>query len=125
MQILQFEAKWDKTIAPADRENIENLFEETKHMDNENIVLLPIRQDYNHRHDLLVIVLLHNFTNQVFPFESIDLSYLEKGRLIAAHQFSFPKLTLPANTSMPWTFIFPEATQKDKASFENGQLIFA
>lgn len=123
MQTLQFETAWDKTIAPADRENIEFLFEETKEKNNENVAFLPIRQDYNHRQDLLVIVLLHNFTDQAFSFENIDLAYLEKDQLIAAHHFSFQNLTLPAKTSMPWTFIFPKTAQKAKAAFESGRLI--
>ncbi len=123
MQALQFETAWDKTIAPADRKNIEWLFEDTKNNYIDNIVFLPIRQDYNHRQDLLIIVLLHNFTDQPFSFGTIDLAYWEKDKLIAAHHFSFRNLTLPAKTSMPWTFIFPKAAQKAKASFENGKLI--
>ena len=124
MQRLEFEAAWDKTIAPADRKVIIDLFHQTKGQQTESIVLLPIRQALNHRNDLLVTVLLHNFTDFVFSFEAIDLAYLENNRVIATHPFSFPDLTLPKESSMPWTFIFPEQARVEEPSLKNSNLRF-
>ena len=124
MQRLELEAAWDKTIAPADRKVIIDLFNQTKNKQTESIVLLPIRQALNHRNDLLATVLLHNFTDSVFSFEAIDLAYLENDRMIAKDHFSFPDLTLPKETSMPWTFIFPESTRVEGPSLKNSKLCF-
>jgi len=126
MQRLEFEAAWDKTIAPADRKVIINLFNQTKNKqtETESIVLLPIRQALNHRNDLLATVLLHNFTDSIFSLEAIDLAYLENDRVIATHHFSFPGLTLPKETSMPWTFIFPQHVRVEGPSLKNSKLCF-
>ena len=124
MQRLEFEAAWDKTIAPADRKVIIDLFNHTKNEQTDSIVFLPIRQALNHRDDLLATVLLHNFTNSVFSFEDIDLAYTENNRLIATHHFSFPDLTLPPATSMPWTFIFPKHAQLVEPSLKMSNLFF-
>ena len=124
MQRLEFEAAWDKTIAPADRKVIIDLFNQTKEQQTESIVLLPIRQALNHRNDLLATVLLHNFTDSVFSLEAIDLSYLENDRVIATHHFSFPGLILPKETSMPWTFIFPEHVRVEEPLLKNSEIRF-
>lgn len=124
MQKLEFEVAWDKTIAPADRKVIIDLFNQTKNKQTESIVLLPIRQALNHRNDLLATVLLHNFTDSIFSLEAIDLAYLENDRVIATHHFSFPGLTLPKETSMPWTFIFPEQVRVEEPLLINTKLRF-
>jgi len=107
MQTLVFETAWDKTIAQEDREAIIDLFHETKKTANKSIAFTPITQSYNYRGDLLIMVLVHNFTGQLFSFEKMNLIYKEKDKDIAAMHFSFPGLKLDAWTSMPWTFIFP------------------
>lgn len=124
MQKLEFETAWDKTIAPEDRSTIEKLFQKTKGKQTDEVTILPIRQAFNHRNDLLVIVLLHNFTDDILSFESINVVYMENDITIAQQEFSFPHVTLKPKTSMPWTFIFPETTRTQEATLENGRLIF-
>lgn len=123
MQRLVFESAWDKTIAPADRENIIKLFNETKDNNEEGIILHSIRQAQNHRSDLLAIVLIHNFSDEILSFHKMDVTYTEQERELAKGQFSFPNLHLEPRTSMPWTFIFPKSALLDTPSFENGRLI--
>ncbi|MHA6252651.1 SLAP domain-containing protein [Oceanobacillus sp. CAU 1775] len=123
MQKLIFESAWDKTIAPEDRLKIETLFNETKNDPAEAIKPLPISQAYNHKEDLLVIVLIHNFTDKEFTFDNLDVVYKEGDKEIAAHHFTFSNLKLPEKTSMPWTFIFPKGTQISQAKLNDGTLI--
>lgn len=120
MQQLIFESAWDKTIAPADRNSIIELFNQTKEEQKNGIKLFSIKQNLNHRNDLLAMVLVHNFTNEVFSFRQLDATYWENGREIATHYFSFPHVTLQPKTSMPWTFIFPLSTQKEDPACKNG-----
>lgn len=122
MQKLIFEAAWDKTIAQQDRETIEQLFQKTKTNDTNAIEAITVSQAFNHKEDLLVIVLIHNFHDEVFSFDKIEVTYLEKETEIAAHHFSFPKLKLKSKTSMPWTFIFPKKSQLAQATLKNGIL---
>src|SRR5690625_2125697 len=122
MQQLIFEAAWDKTIAPIDRDNITSLFRKTTNENKENVEIIPIRQAINHNEDLLVIVLIHNFSNEDFPLRNVYASYLEADELIAEHDFTFPQVNIQRKTSMPWTFIFPKVSWHRSPSFENSRL---
>jgi SLAP domain-containing protein len=119
MQELVFEAAWDKTIAPVDRTQIKDIFEETKDMASENIIFIPFREARNHENALLVSVLIHNFTKETFHLQDLQIAYYEDDDVIAAHQFSFPELLLRGKRSMPWTFIFPLDSQVRTPALSN------
>lgn len=122
MQKLQFEASWDKALSTQDRNNIESKFNDTKHRNNSKILFSPIREAFNHNLDFLVTVLVHNFTSQHFSFENVQLRYSIQGEQVADHVFHLPKLILPAQVSMPWTFIFPKGSYRTQTSIVNGRL---
>lgn len=123
MQELVFEAAWDKTIAPIDRERITLLFEETKEKLEDEIVFTPIRKAFNYKQSFLFSVLIHNFTDTTFSLQNCYLIYYEGNEIVASKKFSFPHVEIEGRTSMPWTFIFPLASQKRKPRRENSQLI--
>lgn len=108
MQQLQFEASWDKALSAQDRHNIEKIFNETKHLNSSDIVCSPIRQAVNHKQQLLVTVLVHNFTDNPLTFNNTRLVYRTQQQIIADDEFTLPTLTIPPFVSKPWTFIFPK-----------------
>ncbi|WP_077358338.1 SLAP domain-containing protein [Virgibacillus halodenitrificans] len=122
MQTLIFETAWDKTIAPRDREQIEALFIETKDLFNEGIHFIPIRQAVNHRGDLLISVLIHNFSQEDYLFDKKTLQYKWEEKIIASHTFTLPFHIIKHHTSMPWTFIFPKETCVTTNNFTNGEI---
>lgn len=122
MQQLQFESSWDKALWTQDRMTIEKIYNDTKHQNNSKIVFSPIREAFNHNEDLLVTVLAHNFTVQLFSFQNIQLRYSIQGELVGDHTFHLPRLTIPAQVSMPWTFIFPKGSYRSLTSIANGRL---
>ncbi|MFJ7977027.1 SLAP domain-containing protein [Peribacillus sp. NPDC096379] len=123
MQTLQYESSWDKTISNKDRKTIEDIFLETSLPNHSLIQFTPLWQAMNHKDELLVTVLVHNFSHQVCSFISKKLRYLENNEIIAEHTFTLPSLTVPPETSMPWTFIFPVESLKSHGSLENGRLV--
>lgn len=122
MQKLQFEASWDKAIAAKDRQEIERVFFETKNKNTRDILCSPIREAINHKAELLVSVLVHNFTDEPLTINHTRFSYKIQGEVLADKVFSLPMLTIPSKMSMPWTFIFPKDCYILHAPFENGQL---
>lgn len=121
MQRLVWEQAWDKTISPGDRKKVEIAFEQA----NEQAVPLkyiPFWQARNYRGELLITVIVQNFTEEAMHFTEMPLRYTEDGELIASHIFSFPNLKLGAKSSMPWTFIFPIETIKQEPRLEEGFL---
>ena len=119
MQQLRFESSWDKTLSAQDRDTIERLFNDTKQQHHATIVFSPIREAINHRNELLITVLVHNFSQNPFTFEDTRLVYSNDQEMLAENVFTLPTLTIPPQVSMPWTFIFPVHQGTD---FKNGQL---
>ncbi|MFS0672097.1 SLAP domain-containing protein [Ornithinibacillus sp. 179-J 7C1 HS] len=106
MQKLQYESAWDKTISPKDRTLVEETFKHST-LNGEPIQFTPLRFDWNYKNELLVLVIVHNTTNEDFTFNQTKLSLKDHEVTLAEHIFSTPNLNVEAKTSMPWTFIFP------------------
>jgi SLAP domain-containing protein len=121
MQKLQFESSWDKTLSAKDRERIKQVFLETNSADK-SIRLSPLWQAINHKGELLMTVLIHNFDNQVLSFHGKTLRYVENNEVMAEHTFTLPSLIIEQETSMPWTFIFPAEKWSRHATLKNGYL---
>lgn len=122
MQKLQYETSWDKTLSNKDRKIIEGIFLETSLPNQSLNQFTSLWQAINHRGELLVTVLVHNFSHQVCSFINKKLCYLENNEIIAEHIFTLPSLTVQPETSMPWTFIFPVESLRSHGSLENGRL---
>ncbi|WP_067725278.1 SLAP domain-containing protein [Oceanobacillus damuensis] len=148
MQKLRFEASWDKALPDRDRKAIENAFSqymaaaspsepsgkyphyseaERRSPKNQQasktaVDFVPLWQTKNYRGELLITVLVHNFSDEVFNFNQTKLRYMENEEIIAEHPFTIPQLTLAPETSMPWAFIFPAESIKARYDLENGKL---
>ncbi|SEQ79113.1 SLAP domain-containing protein [Piscibacillus halophilus] len=113
MQQLQFEEKWDKTLSEQDRRKIEEVFDETKDHNELDFEPVTLWHANNHKNELLVTVLLHNRATETKSFENVHVVYKTLDEPIAEHDFNVPRLNIPPNTSMPWTFIFPNVKVDD------------
>ncbi|KAB7672169.1 SLAP domain-containing protein [Bacillus sp. B1-b2] len=122
MQSLVLQTSWERAIAPQDREVIESLFHETKNNNTELVVFSPIKEAINHKKDLLITVLVHNFSEQTLKFENTKIVYRVEDHVIAKHNFTIPVLPIPPMISMPWTFLFPEGSYSSNQPYESGIL---
>lgn len=122
MQQLQFEAAWDKTLSIQDRDEIKRIFNETKQQNYSTILFSPIREAINHKNELLITVLVHNFSSNPLIFDHTRLIYSNEHGILAEREFTLPALTVPPQTSMPWTFIFSKESYTSNLSLQNGQL---
>jgi SLAP domain-containing protein len=122
MQKLQFEASWNKALSIKDRDLITTIFNETKDSGSSAIVFSPIREAINYKKDLLITVLVHNFSHAPFTFENARLVYLNGQEVLAESTFTLPALTIPPYVSMPWTLIFPKGSYTSSSSLLNGRL---
>jgi len=121
MQKLVFEDAWDRTISQKDREIIEQLFrDETS---EEGISFTIVLMAANHKNERLVTAIVHNRTAQNLVFENTPLQFLVGDKLLVKHEFTLPALQVPPETSMPWTFIFPNESFEIPNSIEHAKLI--
>lgn len=122
MQKLQFESSWEHAIALKDRELITNIFQNSNTEDGQSIRLEPIWEAMNYKGEVLITVLIHNFSNKGLTFQNQKFTYIEKETIIAEHIFTVPQLIIKPKTSMPWTFIFPTESLEMKEIRGNGKL---
>ncbi|MGV3464363.1 MAG: SLAP domain-containing protein [Heyndrickxia sp.] len=121
MQKLQFESAWDKTISEKDRERIQQIFLETP-SPIKNIELTPLWEAINHKGELLVTVLVQNFSERMISFQNEKVQYWEDEKMVATYSYTLPALKIEPATSMPWTFIFPVESIVHQPLLKNGLL---
>lgn len=110
MQKLHFEHAWEKTLSQKDWLALEQLFQETVSQQKSCIVCHVFRQAINHKNQMLITVLIHNFSNDELTFENREVHcLLDEGQV--SQKFTLQALSIPPKTSMPWTFIFDDSTQ--------------
>ncbi|QFF97667.1 SLAP domain-containing protein [Psychrobacillus glaciei] len=122
MQKLAFEMSWDRALSDKDRKEIERIFLHTNKREFPSARLSLIWRATNHKGDLLVTVLVHNFTDEILIFSEKRVTYLENNEVIAENTFTLSTLIIQPNTSMPWTFIFTKDSLKKVITLENGHL---
>lgn len=115
MQTLQWHSAWDKTISEQDRLIIEEHFHKTKDT-NEDMTF--IREATNHRQQLLVITIIHNRSTDDRTITNEIIAYTNNQNKTYENSFTLPTI-VPANTSMPWTFIFLQDHIKRTTSTNN------
>ncbi|SFM49074.1 SLAP domain-containing protein [Gracilibacillus orientalis] len=116
MQRLFFEDAWNRTINDEDRLDIEKTFEQTKKDADDGVSFVPIRSAVNHRNDLLVTTLIHNFQSEAADLTNINIQLFQENKQITSQQIEETRLHLPAKTTMPWTFIFPKMGHENNSN---------
>jgi SLAP domain-containing protein len=119
---LVYHPTWDKALSSKDRELIEQVHQ-TVFITDKAIQFTPIRWDRNHKNELLLIVLIHNNSDEAYSFKQKRLSFLQHNNVIANHLFDLPYLTIRSKTAMPWTFIFPVNAYNREKTFTEGTLV--
>ncbi|WP_208591548.1 SLAP domain-containing protein [Gracilibacillus suaedae] len=114
MQKLHFEDAWNRTISNKDRLEIKKIFEQTKKDAEDGVTFVPIRSAVNHRNDLLITTLIHNFQPEETDLTNINIQLYQDCKQIASQHIKESRLRLPAKTSMPWTIIFPGMGNENK-----------
>jgi SLAP domain-containing protein len=122
MQKLVFEDAWERSVSPIDRERIEKAFQHAIFTRDGHIQFTSLRQDLNYKNELLVMVLVHNLTEEKYSFQQKQVGYIHLDKILAKHTFTQPTLEIEAKTSMPWTFIFPVGSFDINGNYREGEL---
>lgn len=105
MQQLYLHPTWEKALSDKDRALIESVFEQTYNQVDDVIMSPVIRVAFNHKKELLITALVHNFTHHGTRFKNRSV-YVRCGEYLEEQSFTIPELSIAPFTSMPWTFIF-------------------
>lgn len=115
MQKLEFEAAWDKTIAPQDRKNIEDIFNNRSITKEQGVDFIFLWEATNHRGDLLVAVLIENRNDHDWTMKNVPIQYKSDSRDPVTSSFTLP-FTMDEKTTMPWTFIYSQPYKNELVS---------
>jgi SLAP domain-containing protein len=124
LQKLVFESAWDRTLAQKDRHEIERVFSEfvVERKVGQQAVLL--KTAFNHKREFLVTVLLNNYSKVPMSLLGKKIVYKEGDQTLGEFK-SVYTLEVPAETSMPWTFIFPAGSLINTPNGDSGELIIS
>lgn len=124
MQKLVFESAWDRTLAQKDRREIERIFSEIVVEGKKGNQAVLLKTAFNHKREFLVTILLNNYSKIPMSLLGKKVVYKEKNRTIGEYESAYT-LVIPAQTSMPWTFIFPAESLIDPPDGDSGELIIS
>jgi SLAP domain-containing protein len=124
VQKLAFESAWDRTLAEKDRNEIERVFSEINAEGKEGYQAVLLKTAFNHKREFLVTVLLNNYSKIPMSLLGKKVVYKEKNRTIGEFESAYT-LEIPAETSMPWTFIFTARSLIDTPNGDSGELIIS
>ncbi|MFS0752543.1 SLAP domain-containing protein [Oceanobacillus sp. 1P07AA] len=125
-QTLKFESSWDKALPEQDRLMIKQVFGQINHETAEQTTTFtPLWQAQNYKGELLVTVVINNYSEDELTFDQAPINYIEDGQVLATHFFTLKTVIIPPKTSMPWAFIYPVENISPQATLNNGVLSWA
>lgn len=121
---MVFESAWDRTLAEKDRNEIERVFSEINAEGKEGYQAVLLKTAFNYKQEFLVTVLLNNYSKIPMSLLGKKVVYKEKDQTLGEFESAYT-LEVPAQTSMPWTFIFPAGSLIDPPDGDSGALIIS
>ncbi|SFD86627.1 accessory Sec system S-layer assembly protein [Lentibacillus persicus] len=105
---LDLEKSWEKSIAEQTRASLEKIVKDAPALKPGEVNFMGIQAKKQENGDLAVTVLVRNGAEKNIQLEQIPLGLKDaSGDEIARGSFKMDDFTVKANTSKPWTFIFP------------------
>ena len=106
---LDLEESWEKSLADTDKEKLEQLVKTIKPPKPGEVNFMGIQSRLDDEGALHVTLLIRNGSEKNVKLEQLPLNVEDaSGEVIAKGAFKLEALEVKANTSKPWTFIFPK-----------------
>ena len=106
---LDLEESWEKSLAETGKEKLEQLVKSITPPKPGEVNFMGIQAQLDENGALHTTLLIRNGSEKNVKFEQLPLIIEDaSGDVIAKGSFKFDHLEVKANTSKPWTFIFPK-----------------
>ncbi|OAO81632.1 hypothetical protein A0O32_1077 [Anoxybacillus flavithermus] len=115
---LDLEESWQQHLKEEDKQKLEQLVRSLTPPKQGEVNVMGLQARMNEEGDLVVTLLIRNGSDKNITFEQMPLAVEDaSGDIVARGAFTL-QLEVKANTSKPWTFIFPKSLlQKDEFDF--------
>ncbi|MFJ7977685.1 accessory Sec system S-layer assembly protein [Peribacillus sp. NPDC096379] len=105
---LDLAESWEKSLPEAERKNLEKYVEQIDPPREGEVNFLGLQAKKTEKGDLNVTILIRNGHDKNVKIEKLPLEIIDASKeVVAKGGFSLDDLEIKANTSKPWTFIFP------------------
>lgn len=108
--LLDLDETWEKELSSLQKENLQNLITTLPKLSPGEINLMGIEAKFNEDGALAVVILVRNGNEKNIKLETIPLVVEDaQGDVVCEGGFNLSNFEVKANTSKPWTFIFPSS----------------
>ncbi|WP_277679848.1 accessory Sec system S-layer assembly protein [Gracilibacillus dipsosauri] len=120
---LDLEESWEKSIGDETKKSLEKIVENAPELKPGEVNFMGLSIKYNDNNDLLVTILIRNGSDKNITLQQIPLAVKDaNGEEFVRGSFKLENFTVKANTSKPWTFIFPASMiQKEDVDLSRWQ----
>lgn len=107
---LDLHESWDKTLSAEEKEGLRKLVASAGKPNDGEVNFMGIKINHNPGENLSVTLMIRNGTKQDMHLQQIPLAVKDaSGEIVAEGAFNLEDFVVKANTSKPWTFIFPSS----------------
>jgi accessory Sec system S-layer assembly protein len=105
---LDLAESWENQLSTQQREHLQKLVETLPPLSAGEINFMGLEARLNEKRDLIVTLLIRNGSDKNIQLEQIPLVVEDaSGDVVCKGAFHLENFEVKANTSKPWTFIFP------------------
>lgn len=106
---LDLEESWKKNLTEADKEKLQQIAETVNPPKPGEINFMGLQVKQNNEGQLAVTMLIRNGSQKNINLNQLPLQVEDAtGEVVAKGGFTLNELEVKANTSKPWTFVFPK-----------------
>lgn len=110
---LDLDESWEKSVDDETKKRLEKLVEQAQPLKPGEVNFMGIQAKQTEKGELAVTLLIRNGSEKNVNLQQIPLGVKDaSGEEIACGGFKLDNFTVKANTSKPWTFIFPKSLIK-------------
>lgn len=112
---LDLEESWAKSVAPETKTALKKIVADAPKLKPGEVNFMGLSAKMRDDNQLTITLLIRNGTDKHVNLEKIPLAVKDaSGEEIARGSFTMDNFQVKANTSKPWTFIFPERMVSNK-----------
>ncbi len=105
---LDLEESWNSSLSTEDKAKLEKLVDELTPPKHGEVNFMGLQANQRENGDLHVTVLIRNGSPKSISIQQLPLQVFDAdGEIVAKGGFQLDNLQVVANTTKPWTFIFP------------------
>jgi len=109
---LDLDPSWKEKLSNEQVQNLKDMVNDLTPPKENEVNFFGIKAEYGENNDLIITLFIRNGRKESISIQQLPLQVKDsKGEIIAKGSFQLKDLTIKANTTKPWTFIFPSNVQ--------------